>query len=80
MMMGYGFNGPLGWLGLGIGMIVHLAFVVLIILATVWMFKAVFPGKSSSSSSPNSLEFLKQRYAKGEIDDDEYRRLKQELV
>jgi len=79
MMMGYGFDGPLGWLGLGIGLIVHLAFVVLIILTVVWMFKAVFPGKASNGSL-DSLEILKQRFAKGEIDGDEYRRLKQELA
>lgn len=79
IMMGYGFDGPLGWLGLGIGMIVHLAFVALIILATVWMFKTVFPGKVSDSSA-DPVEILKQRYAKGEIDGDEFRRLKQELA
>jgi putative membrane protein len=78
MMMGYGFEGPLGWLGIGIGMIVHLAFVVVIILAAVWMFKAVFPGKSSNGS-PGSVEILKQRYAKGEINSEEYRRMQHEL-
>ncbi|MHC1758032.1 MAG: SHOCT domain-containing protein [Negativicutes bacterium] len=28
---------------------------------------------------PDSLEFLKQRYAKGEMNNEEYRRMKQEL-
>ena len=78
MMMGFGFEGPLGWLGIGIGMIVHLAFVVVIILAAVWMFKAVFPPKSSNGS-PGSMEILKQRYAKGEVNSEEYRLMKQEL-
>lgn len=79
MMMGYGFDGPLGWLGMGIGMIVHLTFVVLIILATVWMVRAVFSGKKPSDSS-DLVNILKQRYAKGEIDGDEYQRMKQELA
>ena len=78
MMMGYGFEGPLGWLSIGIGMIVHLAFVAVIILSAVWLFKAVFPAKSSKVI-PDSLEFLKQRYAKGEMNSEEYHRMKQEL-
>jgi len=78
MMMGYGFGGPLGLLGIGIGVIVHLAFVAMIILAAVWMFKAVLPGKSSNGN-PDSVEILKQRYAKGEINSEEYRLMKQEL-
>ncbi len=79
MMMGYGFDGPLGWLGMIIGMVVHLAFVGLIVLAVIWMFRAVFPGKSDDST-PASLEILKQRFAKGEISRDEYQQLKQDLA
>ena len=79
MMMGYGFDGPLGWLGLGMGVIVHLAFVALILLSVVWMFQAVFAGKRSDRK-PDSLEILKCRYAKGEIGGEEYQRLKQELA
>jgi putative membrane protein len=79
MMMGYGFDGPLGWLGMGIGIVVHLAFVGLIVLAAIWMFRAVFPGKSDAST-PASLEILKQRFAKGEINREEYQQLKQDLT
>jgi len=79
MMMGYGFDGPMGWLGMGIGMVVHLAFVGLIVLATIWMFRAVFPGKRDENA-PASLEILKQRLAKGEISRDEYLQLKQDLA
>lgn len=79
MMMGYGFDGPLGWLGMVIGMVVHLAFIVLIVLATIWMFRAVFPGKRDNST-PDSTEILRQRYAKGELSRDEYQQLKQDLT
>jgi putative membrane protein len=79
MMMGYGFDGPLGWLGMGIGIFVHLAFVGLIVLAAIWMFRAVFLGKSGDST-PASLEILKQRFAKGEINRDEYQQLKHDLT
>ena len=79
MMMGYGFDGPLGWLGMGIGMVVHLAFVGLIVLATIWLFRAVFPGKRDGNN-PASLEIIRQRYAKGELSRDEYQQLKQDLA
>ena len=79
MMMGYGFDGPLGWLGMVIGMVVHLAFVGLIVLATIWMFRAVFPGKPDDHA-PNALEILQQRLAKGELSRDEYQQLKQDLA
>ena len=79
MMMGYGFDGPLGWLGLALGVIVHLAFAALVLLSVAWLFQAVFTSKHSSKTR-NSLEILKCRYAKGEIGGDEYQRLKQELA
>ncbi len=79
MMMGYGLGGALGWLGMVIGMVVHLAFIGLIVLATIWMFRAVFPGKRDSNT-PASTEILRQRYAKGELSRDEYRQLKQDLT
>lgn len=79
MMMGYAMEEPLSWLGFGMSMIVHLAFVVLILLSVVWMFQAVWAGKRSDRK-PDSLEILKFRYAKGEINGEEYQRLKQELA
>ena len=79
MMMGYGLGGALGWLGMVIGMVVHLAFIGLIVLATIWMFRTVFPGKRDSNT-PASTEILRQRYAKGELSRDEYRQLKQDLT
>lgn len=80
MMMGYGFGGgPLSWLGMGFGMIIHLAFTALIILAAIWMFKAVFRGGYQAEKSTGAIDILKQRYAKGEITAEEYQRMKKEL-
>lgn len=37
--------------------------------------------KASSGASPNSaLEFLKKRYARGEIDDDEYEERRKRII
>ncbi len=79
MMMGYGFNGFSSWLGMGFGIISHLAFTALIIMAAIWMYKTVFRGECRSDRGTDAMEILKQRYAKGEITSDEYQRIKKEL-
>lgn len=79
MMMGYGFGGPLGWLGMGFGVIIHLAFAALMIMAAIWMFKAVFHGGHGTERQAGALEILQQRYAKGDITSEEYHHMKKEL-
>jgi Predicted membrane protein len=80
MMMGYGFGGgPLSWLGMGFGMIIHLAFTALVIMAAIWMFKALFRGGHQIDKQTSAVEIVKQRYAKGEINAEEYQRMKKEL-
>lgn len=79
MMMGYGFSGPLGWLGMGFGLITHLAFAALIIMTAIWMFKTVFRGSTRADMQIDAIEILKQRYAKGEITSEEFHRMKSEL-
>ena len=78
-MMGYGASGAFGWFGMGLGMITHLAFIAIIFLAVIWMFKAVFPNKTSTNMPSNALETLKLRYAKGEITSEEYQTIKKEI-
>lgn len=44
---GYGgsigfYGGPMSWLGMSLGIITHLAFMALLLLAVAWLFKAVF--------------------------------------
>ena len=83
-MMGYGFGGPFGggmsWLGAGFGLITHLAFTILIIMAAIWLFKAAFRGNYHNFNQQNdAMEILKQRYAKGEISSEEFQRMKKEL-
>jgi putative membrane protein len=80
MMMGYGFGGPFGWLGVGLGIFVHLAFTALVIMAVVWLFKALFRSGSPNEPRNDALEIVKQRYAKGEITIDEYQHMKKELA
>ncbi len=64
------FPGPIGW-------VVTLLFWALLIYLAVKLFKAIF---SDSSKEPASrLDSLKERYARGEIGEDEYNRMKTEL-
>jgi len=77
MMMGYG--NSMGWLGMGFGMIMNLAFAALIIMAVIWLFKEVFRGGHRQEQSTGVLEILKERYARGEITSEEYQHLKNEL-
>lgn len=79
MMMGYGFSGPFGWLGMGFGIITHIAFAALVVMAAVWMFKAVSRSGQLGGKQIGAIEILKQRYAKGEITSEEYQRIKKEL-
>ena len=52
---------------------------LLIVLVTVLMIKFLFMDAGSSSSNESPMEILKQRYARGEIDEDEYDRLRHKL-
>jgi len=72
-MMGFG----------GFGMIFSFIFFVLIIvgviLMVVWIVKRA--GYSSTDKISNkSLEILKERYAKGEINKEQYENMKKELI
>jgi putative membrane protein len=69
------------WHGAGFGGGFMWIFWILIIFAIVMLIKAV--GKSNNSNSEEHretpLEILEKRYARGEIDDQEFAHRKQEL-
>ena len=69
-MNGMGFMG-FGWLWIII--------LIIIILAGVYFFSAGFKQESTPQTSTSSLEILKQRYAKGEITEEEFRKMKKEI-
>ncbi|RIV22903.1 hypothetical protein D2Q93_08740 [Alicyclobacillaceae bacterium I2511] len=77
--MMFGWYHPWGfWMGgtvmMGIGLIVMIAFLY-------FMFRAFrgFGPMNGNNSFHNSLEILKERYARGEIDQETYNRMKNEL-
>ena len=69
-----------GW-GMGFGMIGMVLFWVLVILGIVILVKWI-AGSSSSASQPpakTALDILKERYARGEIDKQEFEEKKRDL-
>jgi putative membrane protein len=62
-----------GW-HIGWEWIIGLIILVLVVLLLVKMFR-----KDSSESSPDALELLKKRYARGEISKKEYENVKDDL-
>lgn len=56
-------------------------FWILLFVILVWVVKAAMPssGSKSSSTAESPLEILKKRYARGEIEEDEYIRRRNEL-
>lgn len=72
---GYGFN-PLGW-------ILMLVFWVLIIggvaLLAVWLFRQARPLAVGPGAPEESLEILKERFARGEISREQYEEMRRTL-
>ena len=71
-MMGFGFG--------GFGPVLMMFFWVFVVALAVWLLSRLFPGTANGSQTEqrsqgtlsNSLEILKQRYARGEISKTEY--------
>jgi len=65
-----------GWMGGGMWL-----FWIVLIVIVVLLLRAVSGGASSSppSRQDTPLEILKARYARGEIDDEEFQRRRREL-
>lgn len=66
------FHGPLG-------MVINLVFWVMIIVLAVWLFQTFFRKKNTAEGPHGPLEVLKHRYAAGEINREEFERMKKEL-
>ncbi len=70
IMDGSGFMSGWGWGGMAFGGIMMVLWVALIIALIVFLFRWISgsSGSPGPDSSPDALEILKQRYARGEID------------
>ena len=67
-----------GWMGFGMWFFWIIFIVVVVLLIRGLVTPGTGPG-SSLEHHQSPLEILKARYARGEIDDEEFKRRKQEL-
>ena len=82
MWGGYDGWGMGGGFGMGFGMIFTLLFWVLVILGIVVLVRWLGAGSSQQSLEPpreSALDVLKKRYARGEIDKQEFDEKKRDL-
>ena len=73
----FGMDG--GWgSGMGLGMWV---FWILVIVVIIVLIRMIVPRSGSSSANPDKspIEILKARYARGEIDEEEFKRRRRDL-
>lgn len=80
-MGGYGHMWDGGWLGMGIGMIGTLLFWALIIVGIVVLVKWLAGAHGAAGAPPakTALDIVKERYARGEIDKEEFEQKKRDL-
>lgn len=69
-MMGWYHDGA-GWGGWLVMVVAMIAFWGLVVVAVVALFRGAVNGRESSTR-PDALDILDQRFARGEIDEDEY--------
>ncbi|GAB6171826.1 hypothetical protein JCM15765_13040 [Paradesulfitobacterium aromaticivorans] len=78
---GYGYSGGYWWMGL-LGMAFQLIFWLALIGIGVYFYRRYanrIPTGTGTFGRSNALDILRERYARGEIDAEEYQRRRQDL-
>lgn len=73
-MMGWSNWDGGAWLGMGIGMVIWLVIGVVVVWLIVRGLVALEHPRTDSSGRPEGEQILRERFARGEIDADEYER------
>jgi putative membrane protein len=68
-----------GW-GMGFGWIFMVVFWVLVIVGIVFLVKLIAGGAKGEGKAETALDILKKRYAKGEINKEEFEEKKKDLL
>jgi len=75
-----GWSSGMGWFGGIIMVIFWIAVIVGIVLLIRWLIISTRTTSHGTSSGDSALEILKRRYARGEIDKQEFEEKKKDLI
>jgi putative membrane protein len=75
-MMHWGYEWGMGWFG----WLFMVAFWALVIIGIVFLIRAVLGGGKTEEKTETALDILKKRYARGEINKQEFEEKKQDLT
>jgi putative membrane protein len=79
-MYGWWDNGASApWFGMFLGPLTMILFLVAAAFIVAWVIRAVGSGRQSSGRATSALDILRERFARGEIDRQEYEERKQLL-
>ncbi|HEY4495863.1 MAG TPA: SHOCT domain-containing protein [Candidatus Paceibacterota bacterium] len=74
---GWGAGSMMGWFGGGFMMLLFWAAVIIFV---VWLVREVSGRNNEKPNSNSALEILKERYAKGEINKEEFEAKKKDII
>ncbi len=70
-----------GWgMGSGLGWFLMILFWVLVILGIVYLIKAIAGSAKKGEKEESAMNILKKRYARGEINKEEFEKMKDDLM
>lgn len=79
-MMGWGMGYGMGWLWMIIMIVFWIAVIIGIFLLIRWLILSTKTTSSHRSQEESALDILKKRYARGEIDKEEFEQRKKDLL
>jgi len=77
-MMGYGYG--MGWFGPILMIAFWIAVIVGIVFLIRWLVLSARPGSHGTAAGESALEILKKRYARGEINKEEFEEKRKDLT
>lgn len=70
-----------GWgVGFGLGWFFMILFWVLLVMGIVYLVKMIAGGTKREEKSETAIDILEKRYARGEINKEEFEKIKQDLI
>lgn len=78
-MMGYYGYGSMGWIGMILSLVITVAVIIGLVVLVVWAVRRTGNNGAPIASGQTPKEIAQARYARGEINRDEYQQILSEL-